>query len=88
MPTKQTTEIHVPPNKLRIENIWAYVSVDENGMEGVCAVNVGGTWIPLIAADPERLESLRSMALTLAALTPNRKIRLIKLTSREEIETI
>jgi hypothetical protein len=45
------TIIHSPENTFRIAAIWAAISVDEGGMEGVCAVNLNGQWMPLIAAD-------------------------------------
>lgn len=79
-----------PKNTMpKIESIWAYVSVDaDDGNEGVCAVTFGnGITIPLIAADPARLDSIRPLAMDLAAKT-GMKIRLVRFTSREEIEEI
>lgn len=42
----------------KIEKITAFVSVDAEGNEGILGEKVGNTWIPLIAADLERLHSL------------------------------
>ncbi len=79
-----------PPNTLpRIDALWAFVSVDEDGNEGLCAMSLPG-WpgpMPLIAADEARLRSLIPMAERLAAATKTR-IRLIKLTTREELLAI
>lgn len=51
-------------NHLKIESIWAFVSVDDDGNEGVCAAQLmgPGSLMPLIAADPARLDSLRPIA--------------------------
>ena len=63
-----------PPNVLpRIERIWAFLSVDAAGNEGLCAAPLGGLGlVPLIAADEARLESLRPIAVYLAARTGKR----------------
>lgn len=82
-----------PPNKpgLRIDQMWAAVSVDENGDEGLCAFYAANTgqWLPLIAADEARLESIRGMASALAQTSQyaGKVIKLIRLTTREELET-
>ena len=82
--------LHNPPNHLlRIDAIWAFVSVDAAGNEGLCAMPLPGLPgpIPLIAADEARLRSLLPMAERLAAASKMR-IRLIKLSTREEILAI
>lgn len=72
----------------RIATMWAYVAVDPvDGDEGLCAVNVAGTWIPLCAADVKRLEALRPHVVQLAR-DSHREIRLIKLVNRIDVETI
>jgi hypothetical protein len=70
----------------RIEAIWAYLSVDEGG-EGVCAAPIGGTFLPMIAADKRRLDQLKPMARALAARF-KMPVRLVRFTAREDIETI
>jgi hypothetical protein len=74
-------------NKLRIDAVWMAVSVDENGDEGVCAVNVNGSWMPLLAADEARLPFVIQQATDIAAAT-QQLIRIVRLTVREEIKTI
>ena len=81
--------LHQPPNTLlRIDAIWAFVSVDEQGHEGLCAVTLPQLGLtPLVAADEARLVSLMPFARRLAAES-RRSIRLIKLTTREDVRMI
>ena len=74
-----------PRNQLlRINAIWAFISSDETG-EGVCAMPVPGFGpVPMIAADEDRLNSLIPVAVQLAAMT-GATIKLIKLSTREEV---
>lgn len=77
-----------PENKLlRIDAVWMAVSVDENGDEGVCAVNIDGGWMPLLAADEKRLPWIVARASEIAAAT-QQLIRIVKLTTREEFQVI
>lgn len=80
------TIIHSPENTFRIDAVWAAVSVDEGG-EGLCAVNLNGSWTPLIAADEQRLEWVVDQARQLARVT-SKRIKIIKLTSRIEVMDI
>lgn len=83
----ETTVIHDPKNTFKIESLYAFISEDETG-EGLCgAPMLGMGSMPLIAADEARLESLRSIAKQLAKMT-KKKIKLIKLTSRVDLEEI
>jgi hypothetical protein len=59
------TVVLTPPNTMpRINSVFAYLSVDKDGSEGVCAAPIGpgGTWMPLIAADADRLKSITPVA--------------------------
>ncbi len=80
---------HQPRNTLaKITEIWAVVSVDpEDENEGVCAMKMGDSWMPMIAADPKRLEFIKAQAARLAAAT-GQKMKLVKFTTREEVEDI
>lgn len=71
---------------IRIDEIWAAVSVDETGHEGLCAFFTGSGWMPLIAADEKRLVEIRRIAKDLA-LQRQIKIKLIRLADRSELET-
>lgn len=88
-----TDVVLVPPNTLpRIERIWAYVSVDESGSEGVCSAPLlgPGSLVPLIAADAAdeaRLVSLTPIAEQLARWT-GRKIVLAEFATRRDVRVI
>lgn len=70
-----------------IENIYMAVAVDPiDHTEGLCAVRLGNEWYPLIAADLARLPFVKQEARNIAR-TEGKKVKLIKLTSREEIES-
>lgn len=71
---------------MEIKSIWAYVSVDENGEEGICGFNDPRTkqWMPMIAGDEYRLKSLRPFAHQIASVT-KRKVKIVRFTNREDI---
>jgi hypothetical protein len=72
----------------RINQLWIVTFVNEAGREVVAQAKLtSGDYVPLIAADPERLESVMSAARDLAK-TRNIKMRLVKLTNRLDIEDI
>jgi hypothetical protein len=70
----------------RIDHVWLFLSVDEFG-EGVVAAAIGGVMMPLIASDEARLESLMPLAEDIAK-EHNRKIRLVKFTTRTIVKEI
>jgi Zn ribbon nucleic-acid-binding protein len=74
-----------PPNTLRITEIFAFVSVDENDQEGVIAINTILGPTPMIAADKARLEYLRPHAERVAK-EMGIKVRLLRFSTREEVE--
>lgn len=71
-----------------IESVWVAVAVDDaEQIEGLCAVQIGHRMMPLIAADEQRLPFVRTEAERIARES-GQVIRLIRLTTREVIETI
>jgi hypothetical protein len=78
-----------PPNHLpRIGHIYAFLSIDEHGNEGLCAAPLGDLpVVPLIAADPARLGSLMPVAKRLAKAT-RKKIVLACFIARTDIKEI
>jgi hypothetical protein len=69
-----------------IENIWMAVAVDPiDHTEGLCAVKLGNEWYPLIAADLARLPFVKQEAKNIA-FNERKKVKLIRLTKREEVE--
>jgi hypothetical protein len=79
--------LHVPPNKLRIDEIYAFISVDPEGNEGVCAFQSKGMMVPMVAADLKMVEHLKPVAKQLAAISPY-PIKLVKFSTRTEVEVI
>ena len=78
--------VHDPGNHLdEIQTLWAVVSVDERGKEGLCGYPMPGSLsMPMIGADPDNLARLIQMAQQLGKLT-NKQLKLIKLTTREVV---
>ena len=74
-----------PP--MRVNHMWAFLAVDDEGNEGIVAARLEGTWFPLIAADEERLEQLRSVARHTAAIV-KKQVQLVKFTERVELEIV
>ncbi len=72
----------------KITELWAFVSVDEGG-EGIVGMSmtIDGqeTFMPFVCYDKERMESLKPLAIVMGKKS-NKKIKLIKLSVREEIE--
>lgn len=73
--------------QLRIDSVWMAVSVDDDGTEGMCAVQINGAWMPLLAADEKRLPFVIEQASQIAAIQ-QRLVRIVKLTTREEVQVI
>lgn len=71
----------------KITKLWAFIAVDPNdGDEGLPAMNVKGQWIPMVAADEKRIESLRELAAEMAKSSGS-KIRLVRFDNATELET-
>jgi hypothetical protein len=76
------------PDSQRINQLWLVTYINETGEEVVVQAKlINGSYAPLIAADPVRLENMMPAARDLAT-TRNIKMRLIKLTNRVDIEDI
>jgi hypothetical protein len=74
---------------VKLEYIWAYVSEDDKGDEGLCGWLDERTkqYLPMIAPDKERLASLRPLAEIIAKQT-NKKVKVLKFSVREDVEEI
>lgn len=73
--------------KLRINEMYAFVAVDDDGTEGVCAFPLDGVWMPMVGADSARVEALRPMAQQMATGL-GKNVEIVRFTLRESIETI
>ena len=72
----------------KIMKMYAYISEDDGpDDEGVVAVKMGDTWMPLVGADMERMDSLRPMALEVAKAT-GKKVILAYFQARTDYEVI
>ncbi len=70
----------------KVEEIFAFVIVDDDGDEGVPAVMVGDMWVPMVGADPGRIESLHPYAQEVATAKDRRvSLRHFKLTREMEV---
>ncbi|KKL14353.1 hypothetical protein LCGC14_2516530 [marine sediment metagenome] len=70
---------------MKITEMFAFVSVDANGDEGVVAMTSPlGMMLPLIGADMARVESLKLHAIKIAEVT-GIPVILLKFSVREEI---
>lgn len=76
-----------PPNYMgRIDQIWAFLSIDDGGEGVVAGPLLGpGSLVPLIAADKRRLKSLIPRAKEMVTMF-GKPIRLAKFTKREDVE--
>jgi hypothetical protein len=71
----------------RIERLFAFVAEDESG-EGLTGFwDPASGWMPMVAADEARVESLRQMAERIATES-GKPIRLLRFDVRTEVETI
>jgi len=72
----------------KIETIYAFISTEKGpNDEGIVAMKVGDTWMPLVGADMKRVDSLRPIAKQIAVVTKKR-IVLAKFTVRQDMEEI
>ena len=85
-----TITLREPPvASTAIDVIWAFVSVDDLGREGICAMTLPKMPgpMPLIAADEAGLAVMTPFARQLARHA-NTRIRLIKLSTRSDVMAI
>ncbi len=72
-----------------IKEVWAYVAIDpDDGDEGVIGATLTpGMFMPFVAADKTRVAELRPYAMAIGR-EKNVTIKLIKLSTREDLEVI
>jgi hypothetical protein len=72
----------------KITEIYAFISEDTGPEdEGIIGQRMNDTWLPFVAADQKRIDSLRPWAKSIARVT-GKKIKLIRFTHREGLEEI
>jgi hypothetical protein len=86
--TRSNVDFTSPNDGQRINQLWLVTYLDPTGLETVAQAKLtSGEYAPLIAADPARLKSMMPAAIELAK-AQKIKMRLIKLTERQDIEEI
>jgi len=73
--------------QLRINQLFAFVIVDDDGTEGVVGVRLGDQWFPLMGADMARVDSMKALVKADPMLR-GRKITILRFGDREDIGTI
>jgi len=71
----------------RIRELWVFVSIDADGDEGMCAFMSETGWMPMIAADMKRVDSLRPIAQAICNESGS-TVEVRHLTQIETVETI
>ena len=71
-----------------IDEIFAFLATEADGEEGVIGWHIPNHgWMPLVAADVKRVESLRPIAQEVANAT-GRRITLARFHLRQDVETL
>lgn len=71
----------------RITEIFVFIATDPvDKSEGIPSFKIGDMWMPLVAADRDRVDSLRTLADHICQSTPGLKMRLVHFTKMEELE--
>lgn len=71
----------------KMEKLHAFIATENDGTEGVVAMYTGIGWMPMVAADFERVQSLKPKALEIARAT-GKRIVLAEFSVRTDIEEI
>lgn len=83
----KTCAFKMPANSMVIEKIYAYVSIDNDGNEGIPAIKIGNDILPLVGADLDRMKSFKEYIFKLVEST-GRSARLVEFSHRKIIEEI
>lgn len=85
---KADTRMTSPDGLQRIDQIWMIVLIDKTGVENVAQAKlVTGEYVPLIAADAVRLESMIGVAREMASAL-NVEMKVIRFTNRIDVQQI
>lgn len=78
--------IHVPPNEQPFAVVYAFLSVDEHGNEGIVGLpGPDGRPMPLVFGHPRMIERARQIVRELARVG-GRKIRLVRYQTKSVLE--
>ena len=80
--------IHNPGNEYPINELYAYVSVDANGNEGIIGHGTAtGAWFPLVTGNRELAMSLMETAREAGELA-GEEVVLVKFTHKQVVRTV
>lgn len=71
--------------EVKIDQMFAYIVVDDDNTEGIPAFDGGGITMPMVGADMARIESLNPLAEVMAKRL-GKKVTLVRFSVREVIE--
>lgn len=71
----------------RIDTLFAFIAVDDDGSEGVMAFMSPEGWMPMVGADEARINSLKPIAQQMSSWT-KKQVVLTRFTAREDVELI
>lgn len=71
---------------LHIDELFAFIAPDAEG-EGLTAFRTADGWMPMVAADPTRVDGLRKVAQMIADAT-GKSVTLARFSVRENVEVI
>lgn len=78
---------NLPPNTKEMKQVYAWVSVDENGMEGLFGAKMpNGVLMLLCSSEYKMAVDLRDIAERSVSTIPGYRARLVKFTRSEVIE--
>jgi hypothetical protein len=84
----KSCEFDAAKNHLKIEELWAWVSVDAKDQnEGIITVGSPMGPLPMVGADKDRMLSMRQIA-EQAAKNAGIEVKLLRFSTREDIETL
>lgn len=71
----------------KIKTVHAFIATEADGTEGIIGMQTKNGWMPFVAADEERIESLRPLAIEIAKAA-GVQIVVAKFSVRENVEVL
>lgn len=72
---------------LKIDEIFAFITTDDQGNEGICGFLSNLGWIPMVGADQAAIDKLKPMAKKITQET-GKQIEICRFSKRESVETL
>jgi hypothetical protein len=81
------TASYRPGTGQSIDALYAWVATEPDGGEGICSAQIGGTHMPLVGANMDRIKSLRLYAEAVRRMS-GYPVRLVRFGSRDDLEVL